>query len=308
MASSLFSSSQSSTTPQFKVLTSKSFHKNLQQATSAELKGGLSTKFVSSFEAAARRIRSKGSRGKSRRDLNDPRTERTIFVGNVPSCCSRKDIKKLLKGHGSIETIRLRSIKVTTGERPSVVAKRTHKQLQEDSTFNAYVVLSSVAEAENCLSLNGTLIHGRHLRVDKVDKKTTSPQENQRSVFIGNLPFTADEEKLRELFSPCGDIEAVRVIRDSKSGVGKGFGFVIFVDKAGVMFAVRQNKKLKMDGRALRVSRYKGQQVVPTSRKVVKANRKKGGIERLVATKHVGKRRPDGTKNRLYRLPASSSS
>lgn len=332
MASSLFSSPQcTTTTPQFKVLRSAKYlqgDKGGKRTTG--LKSDLASKVVGFSEAAARRVKGKESRVKSRQCLDDPRAERTVFVGNIPSCCSRKDIKKLLKGHGSIETIRLRSLKVTPGDRPAIVAKRTHKQLQDDSTFNAYVVFSSVAEAEDCLSLNRTLIHsGRHLRVDKVGKKTNSPQENQRSVFVGNIPFSADEEKVREVFSVCGEVEAVRIVRDSKSGVGKGFGYVLFVDKAGVMFSIRQNKKLKIDGRALRVSGCKGQQVIKkpgkvnfvsrkkggsNSQQVVKKTRKsdsvssrKGGVNRLVATKYAGKRRPDGTKNRLYRLPASSS-
>ena len=326
MASSVFSMSQNSSAPQFKVLPASSIRQSgiTKENVERERRTSDSGPFI---EAAARRVRAKEARAKAQRTQNDPRIERTIFIGNIPSCCCRKSIKKLLKGHGSIESIRLRSIKVAAGERPSQVAKRTQKQLQEGSSFNAYVVFSSVDEAENCLSLNGTLIHGRHLRVDRVDKKVGSPGEHQRSVFIGNLPFTADEEKMREIFSSCGDIEAVRIVRDSKSGVGKGFGFVKFVDKAGVMFAVRQNKKLELDGRLLRVSKYRGQQgqVLPSARdkkiwkrktgqtdvmrKSSEAEQKqhKNGLQRLVATKYIGKRRPDGTKNRLYRLPPTSS-
>lgn len=37
-----------------------------------------------------------------------------------------------------------------------------------------------------------------------------------------------EEEPLRELFKDCGEIESVRLIRDSKTGVGKGFGFILF--------------------------------------------------------------------------------
>ena len=30
------------------------------------------------------------------------------------------------------------------------------------------------------------------------------------------------------MFNECGEIEAVRIIRDSKTGLGKGFGFILF--------------------------------------------------------------------------------
>ena len=33
---------------------------------------------------------------------------------------------------------------------------------------------------------------------------------------------------LSEFFSPCGEIQNVRVIRDSITGIGKGFGYILF--------------------------------------------------------------------------------
>ena len=33
---------------------------------------------------------------------------------------------------------------------------------------------------------------------------------------------------LRQFFVDCGEVEAVRIIRDSKTGAGKGFGFILF--------------------------------------------------------------------------------
>ena len=51
-------------------------------------------------------------------------------------------------------------------------------------------------EAKQCLELNGTEVEGRHLRVDMA----TPTLNNKRTVFVGNLPFTTDEENLREAF------------------------------------------------------------------------------------------------------------
>lgn len=79
---------------------------------------------------------------------------------------------------------------------------------------------------------------------------------------MGNLPFTADEEKLRSCFGDCGDVESVRIIRDAKTGIGKGFGFVTFSDKSGVMFAVKQNRKIELGGRKLRVFKSKDEQTL----------------------------------------------
>ena len=55
------------------------------------------------------------------------------------------------------------------------------------------------------------------------------PQHDmKRSLFVGNLPFNLEEEELREHFEEFGTIESVRLIRDKATGVGKGFGYVLF--------------------------------------------------------------------------------
>ena len=45
---------------------------------------------------------------------------------------------------------------------------------------------------------------------------------------MGNLPFDVQDEELYTHFERCGDIEFVRVVRDKKTNIGKGFGYVQF--------------------------------------------------------------------------------
>ena len=156
----------------------------------------------------------KPQRGRGQRPSRDPRESRTIFVGNIPNTCSRKQIRQLFKTYGKVESVRVRCLQVKEGKLPKKIAVRTHKQLTDEGTFNAYVVLSSEEEAERSLKLNGTRLDGRHLRVDLVAKKeSTKIEESRLSVFVGNLPFTADEEKLRSCFSECGSVASVRMYR-----------------------------------------------------------------------------------------------
>jgi len=54
------------------------------------------------------------------------------------------------------------------------------------------------------------------------------------TIFIGNLPFVAGEEEVREHFADCGKIENVRLIRDPKTHLGKGIGYIMFADKEGM--------------------------------------------------------------------------
>lgn len=67
----------------------------------------------------------------------------------------------------------------------------------------------------------------------------------------------AEEDDIWKLFEPCGKIESVRLIRDSKTGIGKGFGYVNFESSDSVELAL-QMEKFTLKGRDLRVSIYKG--------------------------------------------------
>ena len=45
-------------------------------------------------------------------------------------------------------------------------------------------------------------------------------------IYVGNLPFTANEEAVRALFSQHGTVESVALINDRDTGQPRGFGFV----------------------------------------------------------------------------------
>jgi len=53
-------------------------------------------------------------------------------------------------------------------------------------------------------------------------------KDHKRSVFVGNLPFDVQDEDVWNTFERCGEIEFVRIVRDKKTNVGKGFGYVQF--------------------------------------------------------------------------------
>ena len=185
----------------------------------------------------------------------DPREGRTVFVGNLPVSASRRKLRQLFSQHGKIVSVRLRSMVVEKGKLPVKIAKRQHKQVS-GSTLNAYVVYESDESAEKALALNGAMFGGeRHMRVDLAGR--AGVHEHKRSVFVGNLPYNVDEEEVRVAFSKCGEVESVRLVRESKTGLGKGFGFVTFEDRSGVMFALQQNSRIDLNGKKLRIFKSK---------------------------------------------------
>ena len=47
-----------------------------------------------------------------------------------------------------------------------------------------------------------------------------------KTLYVGNLPFSATEDDLRNLFSQYGIIHSVKMITDRETGKPRGFGFV----------------------------------------------------------------------------------
>ncbi len=73
-------------------------------------------------------------------------------------------------------------------------------------------------------------------------------------IYVGNLPYEADDQKLQELFAQYGTVTSARVIVDKFSGESKGFGFVEMPDKAEALTAIKATNEQDFMGRNLRVN------------------------------------------------------
>ena len=74
-----------------------------------------------------------------------------------------------------------------------------------------------------------------------------------KKIYVGNLPFSATEDEIKELFGQHGTVHSVALIMDRETGRPRGFGFIEMDDDAisGVISALDGKE---MDGRALRVN------------------------------------------------------
>ena len=76
-------------------------------------------------------------------------------------------------------------------------------------------------------------------------------------LYVGNLPWSIDDNALKELFTSYGDIEEAVLIKDKFSGRSKGFGFVTFTDDAAAQKAIDEMHEKDVEGRPLTVSEAK---------------------------------------------------
>lgn len=73
------------------------------------------------------------------------------------------------------------------------------------------------------------------------------------SMYVGNLPFSADQLSLQSLFEPFGEVVSARVMSDRETGRSRGFGFVE-METSAAKKAMSSLDGTELDGRKLRIN------------------------------------------------------
>ena len=78
-----------------------------------------------------------------------------------------------------------------------------------------------------------------------------------RKLYVGNLPYSANQDSLQEAFSKCGTVDSVNVISDRDTGQSKGFGFVEMSSDSEAQKAIQELNGTSLDGRDIVVNEAK---------------------------------------------------
>jgi len=62
--------------------------------------------------------------------------------------------------------------------------------------------------------------------VGKINDSAQAADTKITTLYVGNLPYRANEAAVRELFSEYGQVQSVRLMKDKHTGKRRGFGFV----------------------------------------------------------------------------------
>eukprot|EP00282_Hemiselmis_andersenii_P041776 CAMPEP_0172067922 /NCGR_PEP_ID=MMETSP1043-20130122/11944_1 /TAXON_ID=464988 /ORGANISM="Hemiselmis andersenii, Strain CCMP441" /LENGTH=258 /DNA_ID=CAMNT_0012728163 /DNA_START=41 /DNA_END=814 /DNA_ORIENTATION=+ len=73
------------------------------------------------------------------------------------------------------------------------------------------------------------------------------------TLFVGNMPFSITEDKLKGVFEEYGEVASISIICDPATGRPKGYGFVDYVEKDCGEVAMNQIDGMLVDGRELAV-------------------------------------------------------
>lgn len=179
----------------------------------------------------------------------DDESQREVYVSNVPFKAEREDFHRVFEDCGEIEDITI----------PTVYNSGKPKGF-------AFVRFKTQEGRDNAVNRDGTMMMDRQLGVRPNKGRPTGGKPRERkaprtglsekpegctTIFVGNLPWEAEEKDLENAFSSCGEIKNTRIVRQSWTGKSRGFGYVEFEEEASVDTAVQQ--QLILDGRTLRL-------------------------------------------------------
>ena len=73
-------------------------------------------------------------------------------------------------------------------------------------------------------------------------------------IYVGNLPYSTDNQQLAQLFGAFGEVLDAAVIMDRATGQSKGFGFVEMADDAQAQSAIQALNGTMVGNRTIRVN------------------------------------------------------
>jgi len=166
--------------------------------------------------------------------MENDETEREVYVSNVSFDATVEDFHTHFQTCGEIEGVTIPTL--YTSGRPKGFA------------FVRFVTRSGRSQA---LKLDGTTMINRQISVRKnkgrVQKKRkekpvvqsrglSAKPQGCTTIYVGNLPWSADEEELQAAFQEkgCGTIVSARIVRQSWTKRSRGFGYVEFQNEADV--------------------------------------------------------------------------
>lgn len=164
-----------------------------------------------------------------------PPIEIKLFVGRIPRSMSEDDVRPIFAKFGDVIEVAIIRERGTSAHKGS-----------------AFIRMACIAEADSAIrELNGHKILDTGLgpilvkyaagEAEKLGLTSSAGEEgvDQAKLFVGSLPKTVTDEKVKEIFEPFGSVDEIFVMKDS-SGAGKGCAFVKFAYKEQALHASKQ--------------------------------------------------------------------
>jgi RNA recognition motif-containing protein len=84
------------------------------------------------------------------------------------------------------------------------------------------------------------------------------------NIYVGNLPFGASEDQLKDLFEAYGRVDSAKIVSDRFTGRSRGFGFVEMAEREEGLKAIKELDSKDWQGRALKVNEARPREERPS--------------------------------------------
>ncbi|KAK9726694.1 hypothetical protein RND81_05G231200 [Saponaria officinalis] len=176
--------------------------------------------------------------------LSEPPEDAKLFVGNLPYDVDSEKLANMFDAAGVVE-----------------ISEVIYNRETDRSRGFGFVTMSTVEEADKAVEMFSSYeLNGRLLTVNKAAPRGTRPERPPREftpsfrIYVGNLPWDVDNDRLEELFSEHGKVLTARVVSDRETGRSRGFAFVTMASETEMNDAIAALDGQTLDGRAIRVN------------------------------------------------------
>ncbi len=76
-------------------------------------------------------------------------------------------------------------------------------------------------------------------------------------LFVGSLPWSVDDDKLKQTFEVHGNVVSAKVVKDRDTGRSRGFGFVEMENSSEAKSAIKALNESELSGRNIVVNEAK---------------------------------------------------
>eukprot|EP00112_Aurelia_sp_Birch-Aquarium-sp1_P000576 Seg1055.4 transcript_id=Seg1055.4/GoldUCD/mRNA.D3Y31 product="Splicing factor U2AF 65 kDa subunit" protein_id=Seg1055.4/GoldUCD/D3Y31 len=189
------------------------------------------------------------------------RQARRLYVGNIPFGIT----EELMVDFFNAKMI---EAKLTTQPGNPVLAC----QINLDKNF-AFLEFRSVEETTQAMAFDGIMLQGQAVKIRRPQDYQPIPgisesatvhipgvvstvvPDSPHKVFIGGLPNYLNEDQVKELLSSFGELRAFNLVKDSATGLSKGYAFCEYVDLSLTDVAIAGMNGMQLGDKKLIVQR-----------------------------------------------------
>ncbi|KAG9295782.1 hypothetical protein G9A89_009011 [Geosiphon pyriformis] len=205
---------------------------------------------------------SQGAAGPVAQTASLARQARRLYVGNIPYGIEERALSEFFNST-------MITLSITTSPGEPVIAV----QINHDKNY-AFVEFRAPEEATAAMAFDGITFQGQSLKIRRPKDYQAPPGHDQEpppihvpgvvstnvpdsphKIFIGGLPTYLNDEQVIELLKSFGELRAFNLVKDSLTGVSKGFAFCEYVDPAVTDLACQGLNNMELGDRKLVVQR-----------------------------------------------------